>query len=846
MADKKISELTALTGANVATDDQLVIVDTSAALTKSITIDEFKNALDTATGFVRITGDTMTGDLSLSGADVTFGDNDKAIFGAGSNLQIYHDGTHNYIEDTSTGNLYIQGTNLILKNQGGTENLADFVSNGAVTLYYDNSPKLATTSTGIDVTGNATFADNGKAIFGAGSDLQIYHDGTRSFIQDVNDGNLILDTFNGNEVNITSGGNAEFMVRAIKDGAVNLYYDNGTYSDPKLATTSTGVNITGVLSSDGLTVDGTTGVTISGAFPMINFGETDTTDENSRVRVSAGDFRIDTVNDAYGSGKTRFLMDNATGDISFYEDTGTSPKFFWDAAAESLGIGTSSPNHKIDVVGSSENLLELTSSGSFGTALNITQNTPSTSILVNSTSTGDIVDLRDNGTTVFTVKDGGNVGIGTSSPSTLLHLDASADGRVARFGSGTSDTGGMYVTHNSGSTRSFELSADNILILDADRSNGRASSRLQFNVDGSERMRIDSSGNVGIGTSSPSGPLEIQANSDARGIRILGRSDDISQIDFLENDASTMMARLQARPTYVNLLTSQATPLLFSTAAVERMRIDSSGNLLVGKTSAVGASTVGVEARPDGDLISTRSSAQPLTLNRTTSDGDIVQFRKDNTTVGSIGIQSGNDLYLLGDDGGLRFQMDSDFIQPCSSSGSDDDNRISLGQVNSRFKDLYLSGGVYLGGTGSANKLEDYEEGTWIPSLTFGGTNTGLTYHTDGGTQGHYTKIGNQVIAHFSVNLQNKGSSTGNVNITGLPFNPANTYYNEQGGFVTYFASLSNIVGTISVYVSNGPNVLLRHMDSATAGTNNTITLTQSNFNSGSRVWGTVIYKTNA
>ena len=65
MADKKISELTALTGANVATDDQLVIVDTSAALTKSITIDEFKNALDTATGFVRITGDTMTGALDV-------------------------------------------------------------------------------------------------------------------------------------------------------------------------------------------------------------------------------------------------------------------------------------------------------------------------------------------------------------------------------------------------------------------------------------------------------------------------------------------------------------------------------------------------------------------------------------------------------------------------------------------------------------------------------------------------------------------------------------------------------------------------------------------------------------
>jgi hypothetical protein len=65
MADKKISDLTALTGANVADTDLLPIVDTSATETKKITFGEFKTALDTATGFVRITGDTMTGDLSF-------------------------------------------------------------------------------------------------------------------------------------------------------------------------------------------------------------------------------------------------------------------------------------------------------------------------------------------------------------------------------------------------------------------------------------------------------------------------------------------------------------------------------------------------------------------------------------------------------------------------------------------------------------------------------------------------------------------------------------------------------------------------------------------------------------
>ena len=70
MADQKISELTALTGANVADDDAIAIVDTSATETKKIVFSELKNALDTATGFVRITGDTMTGDLTTTGLTV--------------------------------------------------------------------------------------------------------------------------------------------------------------------------------------------------------------------------------------------------------------------------------------------------------------------------------------------------------------------------------------------------------------------------------------------------------------------------------------------------------------------------------------------------------------------------------------------------------------------------------------------------------------------------------------------------------------------------------------------------------------------------------------------------------
>lgn len=104
-------------------------------------------ATSASTDFVAVTGDTMTGNLS-------FGDNDKAIFGAGSDLQIYHDGSNSHFVENGTGNLVVRGTNISFANSAWTENYATFVENGAVTLYYDNAVKLATTSTGVDVTGN--------------------------------------------------------------------------------------------------------------------------------------------------------------------------------------------------------------------------------------------------------------------------------------------------------------------------------------------------------------------------------------------------------------------------------------------------------------------------------------------------------------------------------------------------------------------------------------------------------------------------------------------------------------------------------------------------------------------
>ena len=82
-----------------------------------------------------------------------FGDSVKATFGNSGDLDIYHDGSHSYIEDGGTGHLYIESSQLNLMNAAGSEYMASFVENGSASLFYDNSNKIATTYEGINVSG---------------------------------------------------------------------------------------------------------------------------------------------------------------------------------------------------------------------------------------------------------------------------------------------------------------------------------------------------------------------------------------------------------------------------------------------------------------------------------------------------------------------------------------------------------------------------------------------------------------------------------------------------------------------------------------------------------------------
>ena len=317
------------------------------------------------------TGIDVTGTVTADG--LTLGDNEKAKFGAGGDLEIYSDGTNSRITELGSGSLIIKGTQMLFQTAAG-ENSAYFTSDGSVRLYHNNVSKFETTSTGIDVTGTVTadgltLGDNEKAKFGAGGDLQVYHSGATSWIRDLGTGDLVIDTDGGN-IALKGAGPTSTMARFFKGGSVDLYHDG----NEKLATTAAGVDVIGTVTADGLVVEGEVvgqGASIEVHATASEFGDAllIAKSDNANTFIHAGVKIQGSSNPFYvyqsnaaNTNKLRFnynsmsdaggqmtIADN--GDISFMEDTGTTAKFFWDASAESLGIGNSAPATALDVTG---------------------------------------------------------------------------------------------------------------------------------------------------------------------------------------------------------------------------------------------------------------------------------------------------------------------------------------------------------------------------------------------------------------------------------------------------------------------------------------------------------------
>ena len=222
-----------------------------------------------------------------------------------------------------------------------------------------------------------------------------------------------------------------------------------------------------------------------------------------------------------------------------------------------------------------------------------------------------------------------------------------------------------------------------------------------------------------------------------------------------------------------------------------KMTLNGAGNLLVGKTVA-DLTTTGIQLSSAGFISASRPDVSAV-FNRRTTDGDIMLLRKDGTTVGSIQSRAGlvSTIILDPRTNGAGLTGASQEIQPTNGDGTQVDGVISLGDDNNGFKNLYLGGGVYLGGTGAANKLDDYEEGTWTPTLGGGATATDMT--------GIYTKVGRLVTVTLALEASTITGAPNHI-ITGLPF--ANGP--KRSSFpVTYLDALE--ISAINVSILSAP-----------------------------------------
>jgi hypothetical protein len=634
-----------------------------------------------------ITGTTITGTSFVSSGDMTFGDSDKAIFGAGSDLQIYHDGSHSIIADAGSGNLQIRANDFQLLNAANTQNIIrGYDATGAVSLHYGGAEKLATSSSGVYVTGTVTASG--------------------------------LDVDTGDAGN---GLNYGFDVKNAASGSAT------SYAMPAISWANGGLRWASVHGERN---------------PAGGFG---------------GSFVVNTMNSA-GSAVKRLGID-LNGDLSLYEDTGTTAKLFWDASEERLGIGTTSPSVDLDVEGTAQvNLLEVTHDAD--RAVNFVKTGANTFSIEhdvnqfyfwNQTTSESPLLFQNDGDVIM---NGGNVGIGTSSPASALDIiganqDAikirsnvapenyyqigrnQSTGLLEFKGSETTYNGYLFkgpssdlMTINSSGNVGIGTSSPSRKVSLADSVNGYNLELQQtsaynsgnqsgivfsapYNIGGSvtdlasirggkenatdedfggklafytranggsdtERMRIDSSGNVGIGvvpSSWASNTFDALQLGVGIGVgNLTARVDGINAVGlglnwyygggatntYVASSFATNYVQEAGTHKWLHAASGTAGAALTFT---ESMRIDSSGNLLVGTTDENvfdNTSGNGIVLRNSGEVEIAVDSGETMYLNRMGSDGRIVNFRKAGAFVAGIDVTSTTVTYNTSSDQRLK------------------------------------------------------------------------------------------------------------------------------------------------------------------------------------------------